>query len=143
MKACVIMSTALRQPDAAALHAPQIPHELALLRVLAPSCRAKARIDLFQACAMLSNNRAQAAQAYADALLRTLEQGLGRAPVLYRAGSPEISFDEQWLAALFAADARDDQDSFTFLTRARLKRIAVRQIAFLIRSLAQKLQQTN
>jgi hypothetical protein len=122
---------------------PTIPAQIALLRVLAPICRAKARLDLFEACAMLSDNRNQAAQAYADALLRTLEQGLGRIPIIHRAGSAEMSFDELWLAALFDADARNDTDSFMFLTRARLNRLAVRQIGFLITSLSQKLAKTE
>ena len=124
------------QPDLA-----PVPPVIALLRVLAPACRAKARLDLFQACAMLSGDRNQAAQGFADALLRTLEQGLGRVPVLHRAGSVEMSFDECWLAALFAADARGDVDSFTFLTRARLNRVAVRQIGFLVASLSRRMAQ--
>jgi hypothetical protein len=116
-----------------------IPPGVALLRVLAPACRAKARLDLFQACAMLSLDRDQAAQAYAEALVRTLAQGLGRLPVLHRAGTAELSFDEAWLAALFAARARGDDDSFTFLTRRRLARGAARQIGFLVAALAARL----
>jgi hypothetical protein len=116
-----------------------IPPGVALLRVLAPACRAKARLDLFQACAMLATDRDQAAQAYADALIRTLEQGLGRPPVLHRAGSAELSFDENWLGALFAAEARGDAASFAFLIDRRLARAAARQIGFLVAGLARRL----
>lgn len=111
---------------------------IAMLRAMAPVCRAKARLDLFQACAMLSMERGSAAQGFAEALLRTLEQGLGRMPVLHRAGSDELSFDEAWLAALFAAEARGDADSFAFLTRSRLNRAAVRQIGFLVAGLQRR-----
>jgi hypothetical protein len=135
-KARDTMPMALREfePDVVA-----VPPIIAMLRVLAPACRAKARLDLFHACAMLSVDRTQAAQGFADALLRTLEQGLARAPVLHRAGSIELSFDEAWLAALLAADARGDVDSFTFLTRARLNRAAVRQIGFLVTGLQRRM----
>ncbi len=111
-----------------------------MLRVLAPACRAKARLDLFQACAMLTMDRGQAAQAYAEALVRTLAQGLGRMPVLHRAGTAGMSFDEAWLAALFAARARGDDDSFAFLIRRRLARGSERQIGFLVAALAERLQ---
>jgi hypothetical protein len=130
------MSLALRHTEPA----PQpIPAGVALLRVLAPACRAKARLDLFHACAMLSLRRDEAAQAFAEALVRTLAQGLGRPPVLHRAGTPEMSFDETWLAALFAARARGDEDSFTFLIRRRLPNGAARQIGFLVAALAERL----
>lgn len=115
-----------------------VPGVIAMLRRMAPACRAKARLDLFHACAMLSLDRGQAAQGFAEALLRTLEQGLGRMPVLHRAGSAEMSFDESWLAALFAAEARGDADSFAFLTRSRLNRAAVRQIGFLVAGLQRR-----
>jgi hypothetical protein len=130
------MSLALRTPE---LDPVAIPSGIAMLRVLAPACRAKARLDLFQACAMLSLDRNQAAQAYAEALVRTLAQGLGRLPVLHRAGSPEMSFDEAWLAALFAARERGDDDSFTFLIRRRLACGHERHIGFLVAALAERL----
>lgn len=130
------MSLALRGAAPAPV---AIPSGVALLRVLAPACRAKARLDLFQSCEMLSLDRAQAAQAFAEALVRTLAQGLGRLPVLHRAGTPEMSFDEAWLAALFAAKARGDDDSFTFLIRRRLARGHGRQIGFLVAALAERL----
>jgi hypothetical protein len=130
------MSLALRHVEPA----PQaIPPGVAMLRVLAPACRVKARLDLFQACAMLAMDRDQAAQAYADALIRTLHHGLGHAPVLHRAGTEELSFDEKWLTALFDAQARGDDASFAFLIRRRLARTAARQIGFLVASLARRL----
>lgn len=131
-----------RHADAPPVPAPvpvSVPAGVALLRVLAPKCRAAARIDLFKACALLTLNRDQAAQAYAEALVRTLSQGLGRMPVLHRVGSAELSFDEAWLAALFAAQARGDEGSFTFLIRCRLGRHAARPIGFLAAGLAARL----
>jgi hypothetical protein len=133
------MPNALRHDAPDPAPAP-VPRGVALLRVLAPACRAKARLDLFQACAMLAMDRDQAAQAYAEALVRTLHQGLGRAPVLHRVGEAEMSFDERWLAALFDAQARGDDDSFAFLIRRRLTRGATRQIGFLVAALARRLE---
>lgn len=120
-----------------------VPAAIAMLRVLAPACRAQARIDMFHACAMLSADRTAAAQAFGEALLRVLAQGLGKMPVLHRGGSAEMSFDESWLAALFAAHARGDADSVTFLIRRRIAPVAVRHVGFLIAALADRMAETD
>ncbi|WP_439563092.1 hypothetical protein [Roseinatronobacter sp.] len=93
---------------------------LTLLRVLMRQCRAKARLEPFEACAILQNAPHEGAQPYADALLRVLAQGLDHGPVIHRVGAPECSFDENWLMALMDAIARDDRASTAFLLRARL-----------------------
>jgi hypothetical protein len=116
-----------------------VPPAIAMLRVLAPACRAQARIDMFHACAMLSADRMAAAEAHAEALLRVLAQGLGKPPVLHRTGSAEMSFDETWLAALFAAHARGDRDSCTFLIRRRVAPVALRHVGFLVGALADRM----
>jgi hypothetical protein len=98
---------------------------------------------MFHACAMLSADRMAATQAYAEALLRVLAQGLGKLPVLHRAGSAEMSFDEAWLAALFDAHARADRDSFTFLIRRRVAPLALRHVGFLIGALADRMTEAG
>jgi hypothetical protein len=131
-------------PDAFADTCPAVaPPAIAMLRVLAPACRAQARIDMFRACAMLSQDPMAAGQAYGEALLRVLAQALGRMPVLHRAGSAEMSFDESWLAALFAAHARGDADSVTFLIRRRIAPVAVRHVGFLIAALADRMAEAD
>lgn len=109
------------------------------VRRLASLCRATRRLDLFRACQMLSDDGRQAGIAFADALIRTLAQGLGRPPVFFHAGSREVSFDERWLMSLLAAVRQDDMPSFEFLIRSRLERHTHRHTAFLVRNLALRL----
>lgn len=109
------------------------------LRLLALRCRAAARLDLFQACALLSTDRETAANAYADALFRTLDQGLGRPPRIYVPGSRDLSFDERWLMALIEATESGDDASRTFLLTSRLRPKARRALAFLVKNLTDRL----
>lgn len=113
-----------------------MPDLLFRMRRAAARSRARARLDLFGACAMLSTDPDTAGGAYLDTFLRTIEQGLGRPPVFFCDGCPQISFDERWVLALFAAQQRGDRDSFAFLLCSRLQKFARRHIAFLIAGMA-------
>jgi len=93
---------------------------LALLRMLMRTCRAKARVDAFQTCALLMHAPQEGAQEYADALLRVLAAALPNGPIIHAINARERSFDESWLLAVFAAIARKDNGSVTFLLRTRL-----------------------
>jgi hypothetical protein len=93
---------------------------LVLLRVLMRTCRAKARVDVFQTCALLMHAPNGGAQDYADALLRVLASALPNGPIIHAISARERSFDESWLLALFAAITRKDNGSASFLLRARL-----------------------
>jgi hypothetical protein len=88
---------------------------------------------------MLSQDRKEAGTAFADALIRTLAQGLNHSPVFFRPGSREISFDEHWLMSLLGAARADDHPSFEFLIRSRLAPHTHRHTAFLVRNLAAEL----
>lgn len=113
-----------------------VPDLLHRVRRAAARSRASARLDLFGACAMLSTDRDSAGQAYLDTLLRTLEQGLGRAPVIYCDACPQMSFDERWIMALLDAHRRGDRDSLAFLLCSRLPRPTRRHVGFLIGGIA-------
>lgn len=138
------MSQALARPlevfdDAG--HGLSVPATAALdkLRSTATRCQAARRLDLFCACRMLSGDTKEAGTAFARALIRTLSQGLGRAPVFFRPGSREVSFDERWLISLISAVQKGDEPSFEFLIRSRLGRHTHRPTAFLVRNLAMRL----
>jgi hypothetical protein len=120
-----------------------VPPELRRIRRAAARARASARLELFGACAMLSADRDVAGRAYLDTLLRTLAQGLGRAPVIFCETCPQTSFDEQWLLALLDSHARDDRDSFAFLLCSRLPHTARRHVGFLIGGMARSLGDEN
>jgi hypothetical protein len=122
---------------------PQADATLALLRVLMRTCRAKARLPVFEACALLHHSPANSAQVYADALLRALSQALPRMPVIHAVTAPERSFDENWLLALTDAIARKDHASASFLLRARLPLHYRRSVGWLAAQLVDRLDQNN
>ncbi|MFQ6551702.1 hypothetical protein AAD018_005065 [Aestuariibius insulae] len=102
------------------------------VRFVALGCRAKARTDLFEACALLSLDRHSSFRAHAEALILCLSDALGQRAILFRPGTREHSFDEAWLLRLAAALAQSDEDSAAFLLRSRLPREHHRHIRFLV-----------
>lgn len=132
--------TALRLPIPPRLReqspAQQLPAQardvLNALRIIAMECRADARTDVFEACALLSGARNVAQDAHARALIRCFGQVLGTRPVLYRPGSVEMSFDEAWLMRTVLASRAKDWESFEFLLRSRIPREQRRNMAFLL-----------
>ncbi|MEM8579992.1 MAG: hypothetical protein AAGF50_02190 [Pseudomonadota bacterium] len=130
--------TALRMgKDPVRAVAPYMPSDeerrfLNLLRLVGRDCRAKARADLFQACATLSVDSSAAKMAHAEVLMRCLSQALEKTPIFYRPGEQSLSFDEAWLLQLASAIARGDTDSRTFLLHSRIVPHARRNCAFLV-----------
>ncbi|MEL6798475.1 MAG: hypothetical protein AAFO80_01250 [Pseudomonadota bacterium] len=108
------------------------------LRLVALDCRTAARADLFEACALLSIDKATSGTAFAEALMKCLPQALGTRPRMLRPGVEELSFDEAWLNRLIEAAQHGDADSFAFLLRSRVRPEARRNVGYLIRSLALK-----
>jgi hypothetical protein len=131
--------------DSAPHSPPQIPAAwfgvLNRLRVLALECRVAAHADLFEACALLSNEQGTARDAHARALLKCLRQAIDHAPKFYRPGTTDVSFDEAWLVQCLAATKSEDHDSFSFLIRSRVPKIHQRHIAFLIKGISDRFAQ--
>lgn len=69
--------------------------------------------------------------------MRCLPEALGKAPVLYRPGEAELSFDEAWLMRLSEATARGDDDSAAFLLGSRVQRQDRRNLSYLIHSVSE------
>ncbi len=118
-------------------HAQQEP-ALVLLRVLMRTCRAKARVEVFETCALLLHAPQEGAQDYADALLRILGSALPSGLIIHSVKAQERSFDENWLLALFAALERDDDASTSFLLRARLPLHLRRPVGWLAAELVRR-----
>lgn len=108
---------------------------LADARMAALSCRSAARTDVFKACALLSTTSREARPTFARAFVRCLTQALGKAPVMYRPGVTELSFDESWLISALRAAQSGDDASFTFLIHTRVPFEHRRSIGFLINGL--------
>lgn len=110
------MSLALRQTEPQP--APDVHMQrLNRMRFQAIECRAKARVDVFEACALIST---QSADAYTSALIRAFRSSTGHEPVFHAPGTKELSFDEKWLYQLFFCVDQGDLDSVNFLLKRRL-----------------------
>lgn len=125
--------------DVDAQQSPQVEPALALLRVLMRKCRAKARVEVFETCALLLHAPDQGAQAYADALLRVLSGALPVGPVIHGVSASEQSFDESWLVSLFSAIRREDSASVAFLLRSRLPLHLRRPVGWLAAELVHRM----
>ncbi|NRB03364.1 MAG: hypothetical protein HRU30_08875 [Rhodobacteraceae bacterium] len=101
------------------------------LRFVAMACRVKPRQDLFHACALLQTTRSASQEAHAEALMRCLDQALGKKALLYAPGVTTLTFDEQWLMQLGLASARQDSDSVSFLLASRVNPEHRRLVRFL------------
>lgn len=102
------------------------------LRFLSAKCRSAARLDLFKACALLSDAPETAGEGFATALVRTLGQALEHPPVFYGPGRKDRSFDEDWLLRVIERTAAGDAESVSFLLRRRVARHHTQALAFLI-----------
>ena len=136
-----LQTSLVEAPRAPAPFDDEMLQQLNKLRLLAMRCRAAAHLDMFTACALLSQNKNEAASAFAEALLRTFNQGLGRPAVFYAVGAKELSFDEAWLLRMMSCVRDGDEASFAFLISSVLDRSMCRSVAFLVRGLADRLMQ--
>ncbi|MEM8870930.1 MAG: hypothetical protein AAGE38_11050 [Pseudomonadota bacterium] len=105
---------------------------LNLLRFIAMSCRAKPRADLFEACALLQIDRSVSQEVHAEALMRCLNEALGKPARLYSPGVAEMTFDESWLVQLGLASVKGDKSSFNFLLKSRVSHKHQRLVSFLV-----------
>ena len=102
------------------------------LRMVALSCRAKPRSDIFHACALISADPKSTRDAHVEALLRCLGEAMDHRPTMLRTGSSEVSFDEAWLLRLAKSIGQGDDDSAAFLLASRVLPAHRRHIRFLI-----------
>ena len=113
---------------------------LDFLRTSYQTCRTKPRHDLFEACDLLTFDRRVATTTYAEAILRTLPQTLGRRPMILRPGDIVVTFDESWLLALLRACGTGNRDNMTFLANSRVKALYRPNLLFLMSSLSRLLK---
>lgn len=113
---------------------------LDFLRSSYQTCRTKPRRDLFVACDLLTCDRHFATTTYADAILRTLPQTLGRRPMILRPGDIVITFDESWLLALLRAFGTQNSDNIAFLVSSRVKSAYRPNVIYLMSNLARLLK---
>lgn len=125
-------------PQAKPVHSPEVLGFVNHLRFVSMSCRAKPRTDLFHACALLHGAQADAQKAHAEALMRCLNQALGKPARLHAPGVGEMTFDESWLVQLGLASARGDQASLSFLLASRVAHQHRRLVRFLVGQISER-----
>ncbi len=119
---------------------PKAMETLELLRAASSRARVARRLDLYTAWALLDPILVTAADAFAEALLRTLSHALGRRTVFFRAGCESLSFDEAWLLRLIDCFASGDLDSVTFLLHRRVHQHYRRSLLFLFNGVVDNAQ---
>ncbi|ASM73042.1 MULTISPECIES: hypothetical protein [Roseobacteraceae] len=112
---------------------------LALLRIAACGCRASARMEVEQACAIIDASPDKALHT----LLAALPVAFGRPTRFYQLGSSELSFDERWLLSAIDAARREDSDSEYFLITRRVPAHFRRWVAFLVRRVADAMDRST
>ena len=113
---------------------------LDFLRTSYQKSRTKPRHDLFEACDLLNNDRHAATTNFAEAIMRTLSQTLGRRPLILRPGDIVVTFDESWLLALLRACGTGNRDNIAFLTNSRVKPLYRPNLLYLMSSLSRLLK---
>ncbi|MFP7674911.1 hypothetical protein ACG74X_16295 [Marivita sp. S0852] len=106
------------------------------IRFVSMNCRAMPKTRLFEACALLHATQSATQQAYAEALMRCLQEALGTCPRLFAPGVDEISFDERWLIQVGLASAQGDDLSLRFLLNSRVAHEHRRLVAHLVHKIA-------
>ena len=113
---------------------------LDFLRTSYQTGRTKPRHDIFAACDLLTCDRHVATTTYAEAVLRTLPQTLGRRPMILRPGDVVVTFDESWLLALLHACGNENRDNIAFLANSRVKPLYRPNLLYLMSGLAKLLR---
>ena len=108
------------------------------LRFLMINCRIEARLSLDEACKLIQVDKKKSAHFFADSILRTLDEALGKPIVLRLPGEKSYSFDEKWLARLITSFRNKDHINIKFLLNSRVENLNKRSyIYFLIGGLVQ------
>ena len=102
------------------------------LRFISMSCRSKPQTNLFEACALLHVARSTERDAHADALMRCLNEALGKPAKLFGPATTEVSFDEKWLMQFALASKAQDEASLQFLLNSRVSPENRRLVRFLM-----------
>ena len=102
------------------------------LRFLMISCRVQSRISIDEACKLIQVDKKKSVRFFADSILRTLDEALGK-PIVFRLpGETSLSFDEEWLARLIASFRKEDYTSIKFLLSSRVENLNKRSYIFFL-----------
>lgn len=105
---------------------------LSHMRMTAMECRAAARVDLFEACALLTLDGEDARRTFLSTFVKCLSDAVRKRIIWHRPGTAELSFDEAWVMRVVTAIRDEDRASLDFLLRSRVAPVDRRYIGFLL-----------
>jgi len=111
------------------------------LRLAAMACRAAARTDLYEACALLTLDGEDAKRTFVETFLKCLP-GATRKPITWFApGAAELSFDESWVMRCLFCIWDDETSNLSFLLKSRITPADRRYIGFLLGRISDQFSQ--
>ena len=127
----------LSEPHAAVTpHTPEAAdparHVLNRLRLCAMECRAAARTDLFEACALLTLEGENAKRTFIATFVKCLSDAVHAPVKWYPPGTSELTFDEAWVLRCLTSIKQDDDSSLAFLLRSRVAPAERRYVGYLL-----------
>ena len=88
------------------------------IRRCASQVRCYPRLDVFEACQLISYDADLLDSEATQMFLRTMPQAIGRRLVIYRSHTNALSWDERWIISLIESVTRADYDSVYFMVNA-------------------------
>ena len=102
------------------------------LRLCAMECRVAARVDLFEACALLTLEGEDAKRTFMATFVKCLSNAVHGPVKWYRPGAEEVTFDEAWVLRCLSTIEAGDTDSLSFLLRSQVAQDDRRYIGYLL-----------
>ena len=120
---------------------PRYLNTLNHLRLAAMGCRAEARIDLFEACALLCLDGEDAKRTFVATFVKCLSKSVHAHIKWFQPGTRELSFDEAWVVRCLMSIDDGDSGSLRFLLGSRVDKSDRRYIGFLLGRISEQFRQ--
>lgn len=111
------------------------------LRLAAMACRAAARTDLFEACALLCLDGEDAKRTFVATFVKCLSEAVHAQVKWFQPGTRELSFDEAWVVRCLISIETADTASLRFLLGSRVDISDRRYIGFLLGRISEQFRQ--
>jgi hypothetical protein len=111
------------------------------LRLAAMGCRAAARTDLFEACALLCLDGEDAKRTFVATFVKCLSGAVHTQIKWFQPGTRELSFDEAWVVRCLISIDDGDTGSLRFLLGSRVGISDRRYIGFLLGRISEQFRQ--
>ncbi|SFT11616.1 hypothetical protein SAMN04488040_3243 [Sulfitobacter marinus] len=111
------------------------------LRLSAMTCRAAARTDLFEACALLTMDGEDAKRTFVETFIKCLPAAAQKQITWFAPGTAELSFDESWVMRCLFCIWDNETSNLSFLLKSRITPADRRYIGFLLGRISDQFSQ--